>query len=103
MKTKSTGALSLNFRIDILGSEPESKRLNIIANSVGPKVECKEKELKFDVKVLEKKIGHLKLHNNSPISAAFHCFTKNANSIFKPMIKKGIIPKESFIEIEVFC
>jgi hydrocephalus-inducing protein len=80
--------------------------LNIIANSVGPRVEVCDgvREIDFrDVQVLRDYSHKLVIKNNSRIVADFHAFTKNKNSIFKPIEKKGVLQPDESKEIEVIC
>lgn len=68
--------------------------INIIANSVGPRVEVCDnvKEIDFkDVQVLKDYTYKIMIKNNSRIVADFHAFTKNKNSVFKPIEKKGVL------------
>lgn len=39
------------------------------------------------------------IKNDSPIVADFHAFTKNKNSIFKPIEKKGVLQPSEIKEI----
>jgi hydrocephalus-inducing protein len=41
--------------------------------------------------------------NASKIPAEFHAFTKQKVSIFKPMIKHGVLKPEEKLEVEVIC
>lgn len=62
--------------------------INIIANSIGPKVEVLDNKKEVDFKVvdvLEDYSESVTLKNNSRIEADFHAFTKNKVSIFKPI------------------
>ena len=80
--------------------------LNIVANSVGPRVEVCDgvREIDFkDVQVLRDYSHKIVIKNNSRIVADFHAFTKNKNSIFKPIEKKGVLQPDESKEIEIIC
>ena len=77
--------------------------INIVANSIGPRVEVMNgvKEIDFGtMEVLKDKAEKITIKNNSRIVADFHAFTKNKNSVFKPIEKKGVLkPDESKVYI----
>lgn len=105
LTTKKLREITLPLAVNIVGNTTGNPHtINIIANSIGPNVEIDVKELDFKtVEVLKPMSLKFKIHNTSSIEADFHAFTRNKNSIFKPIQKHHVLkPKES-LEIEVFC
>ena len=103
--TKKLREITLPLAVNIVGNTTGNPHtINIVANSVGPNVEIDVKDLDFKtVEVLKPVSLKFKIHNISSIEADFHAFTRNKNSIFKPIQKHHVLkPKES-LEIEVFC
>ncbi len=103
--TKKLREITLPLQINIVGNTTGNPHtINIIANSIGPNVEIDVKDLDFGkVEVLKPDSRKFFIRNTSSIEADFHAFTKNKQSIFKPIQKHHVLkPKES-LEIEVFC
>ena len=88
--TKKLGPIVLPISIEVVGNSNLPQVVNIVAFSKGPEVDVSEKEIDFgNVEVLRDWTKSLVISNRSPIKADFHIFTKNKNSIFKPLIKHG--------------
>lgn len=103
--TKKLREITLPLQINIVGNTTGNPHtINIIANSIGPNVEIDVKELDFGMlDVLKPESKKFFIRNTSSIEADFHAFTRNKQSIFKPIQKHHVLkPKES-LEIEVFC
>jgi len=77
-----------------------------VANSIGPIVEIGNgiKEIDFgQVEVLREYTQKISIRNKSKIEADFHAFTRNRESVFRPVKKHWVLqPNESF-EQEVVC
>ena len=97
-------AFEMDFVIEIVSNIKTQHLIKVTANSIGPIVELSKKEINFgDVDVLTKKIQTITLTNKSVIPADFFAFTKNKNSIFRPIQKRYILkPQESF-DVDVIC
>ena len=103
LTTKKLGPIVLPLSVEVVGA-PQPLLVNILAFSKGPEVELSEKELDFgNVDVLRDWTKSLVISNKSPINADFHIFTKNKNSIFKPLIKHGELAQEESLTIPIVC
>ena len=102
--TKKLGPIVLPLSIEVVGNTNVPQVVNILAQSKGPEVEVSEREIDFDkVEVLRDWTKSLIISNKSPIKADFHIFTKNKNSIFKPLIKQGELSQEESLSIPIVC
>lgn len=105
MTTQKLGDISMPLAIEIVGQNNEQPHiLNIVANSIGPQVEVGQKEIDFNVvDVLSEEKKTLTITNKSKIPADFHAFTKNKNSIFKPLQKRGELKPDEQMTIDIIC
>ena len=105
LTTKKLREITLPLQINIVGNTTGNPHtINIIANSVGPTVEIDAKELDFGkVEVLKPTSLKFFIKNTSDIEADFHAFTRNKQSIFKPIQKHHVLKPNESLEIEVFC
>jgi hydrocephalus-inducing protein len=97
-----------NFQIDlvleIISDTNEQHLIKIKGNSIGPIVELSVKELDFgDREVLEKHVRKLTITNRSIIEADFYAFTKNPNSIFRPIQDHSVLKAGQSLEVDVVC
>jgi len=104
LETRKLREIRLPLSVHIVGNTNLPFVINIIANSKGPIVEIVEKELDFGhIEVLKDWTKTLRVKNKSPIKADFHVFTKNRNSVFKPLKKQGVLEDFGSIDIQVLC
>ena len=106
LMTMKLREITLPLSISIVGANNGLPYvINIVANSIGPRVEViGDKEIDFgQCEVLKDYSKKITIKNNSRIVADFHAFTKNKNSVFKPIEKKGVLQPDEQKEIEVIC
>ncbi|EGR28756.1 hypothetical protein IMG5_169530, partial [Ichthyophthirius multifiliis] len=105
--TNRLGDITLPLAIVIIGSNNNLPQIiNIIAQSVGPKVLVGEqlREIDFgNVQVLQEYSQKITITNRSKIEADYRAFTKNKVSIFKPIQKYGILKPEESMDVEIIC
>lgn len=104
LTTKKLGPINMPLAINIVGHSSLPKTVQIYAYSSGPKVEISDKEIDFgQVPVLKDWMKSLKIMNKCEIPADFHVFTKNRNSIFKPLQKHFILEPYEAMDVQIVC
>ena len=97
-------AFEMDLIVEIISDTNTQHLIKIKANSRGPDVELSHKDLDFgEVEVLNKSTQKIVIKNKSVIEADFYAFTKNKNSIFKPIQKHYILKPEQSFEVDVVC
>lgn len=104
LTTTCIKAFELDFAVEIVSDKNEQHLVKVRAQSTGPDVDLSRKEIDFGtVDVLKKYVQKVTLTNNSVIAADFFAFTKNKQSVFRPIQKRYVLkPGESF-DVEVVC
>jgi hypothetical protein len=87
---------------------PNKHTIKIIALSKGPDVEIITKEggkiLDFNsVQALSSVPKKIRIINKCTIEADFNVFTKNPNSIFKPLTRHDVLAPNTETEIDIMC
>ena len=97
-----------NFQIDlileIISDTNEQHLIKIKGNSIGPIVELSMKEIDFgDKEVLQKHVKKITITNKSIIEADYYAFTKNPNSIFKPIQDHNVLKAGQSLDLDIVC
>jgi hydrocephalus-inducing protein len=96
--------IQLDLGIKIIANEDKPLLVKLKANSCGPKVIVRETFIDFkDVTVLEDNYAKIHIDNCSNIKADFYAFTKQKDSIFKPIQRHHHLDAHSSMEIEIVC
>ena len=96
--------VQLELGIKIVANEDKPLIVNILAVSTGPKVIVKESFIDFgDVEVLEDRYAEIHIENNSNIKADFYAFTKQKDSIFKPIQRHHHLEPYKTMTIQIVC
>lgn len=78
--------INLDLFIKILDNTNNLHTVKILADTEGPEINLLTTELNFgDVEVLKDMCKEIRIKNPSTIKADFVVFTKNENSVFKPI------------------
>lgn len=97
-----------NFQIDlvleIVSDSNEQHLIKIKGNSIGPIVELSAKEIDFGEQVvLQKHVKKVTITNKSIIEADFYAFTKNKNSVFKPVQRHYVLKAGQSFDVDIVC
>lgn len=96
--------INLDLFIKILDNTNNMHTVKILATTTGPEIKLLTTELNFgDVPVLKDMCKEIKVVNPSTIKADFVVFTKNENSVFKPIQRNYTLKEGKEMTIKVVC